>query len=166
MGAIVSAAQLERVLGLHRVCARRRARGCCMAATARSTPHLRGGFFVEPTVFCDVTPSMRIAREEIFGPVLAILPWSDEAAMLRAGQRRRLRPHVLDLDQRPDDRACARRARGGGLRVDQRGRAAISSARRSAASSSPGFGREECFGELLAFTQEKNIHVRLARRAG
>ena len=38
---------------------------------------LEGGFFVEPTVFADVTPSMRVAREEIFGPVLTVLRYSD-----------------------------------------------------------------------------------------
>jgi aldehyde dehydrogenase (NAD+) len=38
---------------------------------------LAGGFFVEPTVFADVTPSMRVAREEIFGPVLTVLRYSD-----------------------------------------------------------------------------------------
>jgi aldehyde dehydrogenase (NAD+) len=37
------------------------------------------GYFVRPTVFADVTPSMTIAREEIFGPVLSILPFDDEA---------------------------------------------------------------------------------------
>ncbi len=46
-------------------------------------PRLARGFFVEPTVFADVTPGMRIAREEIFGPVLAVLRWRDEDAMLR-----------------------------------------------------------------------------------
>jgi aldehyde dehydrogenase (NAD+) len=35
------------------------------------------GFYVTPTVFADVTPSMRIAREEIFGPVLVVLPYDD-----------------------------------------------------------------------------------------
>jgi aldehyde dehydrogenase (NAD+) len=45
---------------------------------------LEGGFFVEPTVFADVTPSMRVAREEIFGPVLTVLRYSgiDEAVAL------------------------------------------------------------------------------------
>ncbi len=38
---------------------------------------LADGFFVEPTVFADVDMSMRIAREEIFGPVLSVLRWSD-----------------------------------------------------------------------------------------
>src|SRR4029077_16414795 len=41
-------------------------------------PRLAKGFFVEPTVFADVTDDMRIAREEIFGPVVRILRWSDE----------------------------------------------------------------------------------------
>src|SRR5207302_10786085 len=45
-------------------------------------PALAKGFFIEPTVFADVTMSMRIAREEIFGPVLGVLKWSDEAKML------------------------------------------------------------------------------------
>jgi aldehyde dehydrogenase (NAD+) len=39
---------------------------------------LTGGYFVRPTVFADVTPDMTIARDEIFGPVLAILPYRDE----------------------------------------------------------------------------------------
>jgi aldehyde dehydrogenase (NAD+) len=38
---------------------------------------LEGGYFVEPTVFADVTPDMRISREEIFGPVLCILKYND-----------------------------------------------------------------------------------------
>jgi acyl-CoA reductase-like NAD-dependent aldehyde dehydrogenase len=37
-----------------------------------------GGYYVRPTVFADVKPSMRIAKEEIFGPVLSIMPYSDE----------------------------------------------------------------------------------------
>jgi aldehyde dehydrogenase (NAD+) len=39
----------------------------------------RPGFWIEPTVFADVTDEMTIAREEIFGPVLSILPAGDEA---------------------------------------------------------------------------------------
>lgn len=38
---------------------------------------LEGGYFIEPTVFADVTPEMRVAREEIFGPVLTVLKYSD-----------------------------------------------------------------------------------------
>lgn len=44
---------------------------------------LKAGFFVAPTVFADVRPEMRIAREEIFGPVLSIMPYDDEADAIR-----------------------------------------------------------------------------------
>jgi aldehyde dehydrogenase (NAD+) len=40
--------------------------------------HLNRGYFIRPTVFADVTPEMTIYREEIFGPVLSILPFEDE----------------------------------------------------------------------------------------
>jgi aldehyde dehydrogenase (NAD+) len=41
------------------------------------------GYFVRPTVFADVTPTMTIAREEIFGPVLSIIPFADEEEAVR-----------------------------------------------------------------------------------
>ena len=50
-------------------------------ASGRTIARLARGFFVEPTVFTGVTQKMRIAREEIFGPVLSILEWTDEEAM-------------------------------------------------------------------------------------
>ncbi|MGH7078518.1 MAG: aldehyde dehydrogenase family protein, partial [Acetobacteraceae bacterium] len=43
------------------------------------------GWFVEPTIFGDVNPSMRIAREEVFGPVLAVLPFDDDDDAVRIG---------------------------------------------------------------------------------
>jgi 4-guanidinobutyraldehyde dehydrogenase/NAD-dependent aldehyde dehydrogenase len=42
-----------------------------------------GGFFVEPTVFADVDNDMTIAREEIFGPVLSVIPFTDEQDAIR-----------------------------------------------------------------------------------
>ncbi|MBU3067037.1 aldehyde dehydrogenase [Nocardia sp. NEAU-G5] len=44
---------------------------------AQTPPGLRNGFYVTPTVFADVTSTMRIAREEIFGPVLVVLAYDD-----------------------------------------------------------------------------------------
>jgi aldehyde dehydrogenase (NAD+) len=43
-----------------------------------SDPALKAGWFVEPTIFTGVTNDMPIAREEVFGPVLAIIPFDDE----------------------------------------------------------------------------------------
>jgi acyl-CoA reductase-like NAD-dependent aldehyde dehydrogenase len=48
-----------------------------------ATPELRDGFFVEPTIFGDVDNGMQIAREEVFGPVLAALRFSDEDEAVR-----------------------------------------------------------------------------------
>jgi aldehyde dehydrogenase (NAD+) len=41
------------------------------------------GYFVQPTVFTDVTPEMTIAQEEVFGPVLAVIPYADEDEAVR-----------------------------------------------------------------------------------
>ena len=41
------------------------------------------GWYAKPTIFADVTNDMRIAREEIFGPVLVIIPFEDEADAIR-----------------------------------------------------------------------------------
>jgi acyl-CoA reductase-like NAD-dependent aldehyde dehydrogenase len=47
--------------------------------------HMNRGYFVRPTVFADVTPEMTIAKEEIFGPVLSIMAYDDEADVAIAG---------------------------------------------------------------------------------
>ena len=44
---------------------------------------LEAGWYVKPTIFGDVSPDMRISREEIFGPVLVITPFEDEAEAIR-----------------------------------------------------------------------------------
>lgn len=60
------------------------ARATTGGRAARLGDGLEHGFFVEPTVFADVTPDMRISREEIFGPVISVLKYSsvDEAVAL------------------------------------------------------------------------------------
>ncbi|MEZ5449911.1 MAG: aldehyde dehydrogenase family protein [Thiolinea sp.] len=42
-----------------------------------------GGFYMQPTVFAGVQPQMRLAQEEVFGPVLGVMPFEDEAEALR-----------------------------------------------------------------------------------
>ena len=51
----------------------------------KSRPDLGAGLFVEPTIFTDVRNDMRIAQEEVFGPVLAVIPFDDEAEAIRIG---------------------------------------------------------------------------------
>ncbi|CAH2803124.1 MAG: Aldehyde dehydrogenase (EC [uncultured Paraburkholderia sp.] len=54
--------------------------GATLAAGGPGRPEgFSKGYFIRPTVFADVSPDMRIARDEIFGPVLSIIPFDDEA---------------------------------------------------------------------------------------
>jgi (Z)-2-((N-methylformamido)methylene)-5-hydroxybutyrolactone dehydrogenase len=44
---------------------------------------LKDGYFIEPTIFTQVRNDMRVAREEIFGPVLSVIPFQDEEVLIR-----------------------------------------------------------------------------------
>jgi len=76
LGPLVSAVQRDRVRGYIR---KGIEEGAKLVAGGPDAPDgLEKGFFVQPTVFSDVRRDMTIAQEEIFGPVLAILPYDDE----------------------------------------------------------------------------------------
>ncbi|HZA65605.1 MAG TPA: aldehyde dehydrogenase [Geminicoccaceae bacterium] len=51
---------------------------CVLGGGPATRPECGQGWFVEPTIFTDVRPDMRIAQEEVFGPVLGIIPFEDE----------------------------------------------------------------------------------------
>ncbi|MFV2007163.1 MAG: aldehyde dehydrogenase family protein [Longimicrobiales bacterium] len=74
LGAIVSEAQLERVMGYIEA---GRSEGARLVTGGERTEVDGKGNFVTATVFADVEPSMTIAREEIFGPVAAVMPFED-----------------------------------------------------------------------------------------
>lgn len=78
MGPLVSAAQLYKVLGYIETAQREGAR----LVTGGRRAELNSGFFVQPTVFADVTDTMTIAREEVFGPVMAVLDFDSEAEVI------------------------------------------------------------------------------------
>ncbi len=81
LGPLVSAAQRERVRGYIE---KGRAEGAKLVTGGTEPPEgLDRGYFVRPTVFSEVESSMTIAQEEIFGPVLAILPYEDEDDAVR-----------------------------------------------------------------------------------
>jgi gamma-glutamyl-gamma-aminobutyraldehyde dehydrogenase len=76
MGALVDDTQLKTVMGYIDSGA---SEGARIAAGGRRVRAETGGFYVEPTVFDGVRNSMKIAREEIFGPVMGVIRFSDEA---------------------------------------------------------------------------------------
>jgi betaine-aldehyde dehydrogenase len=151
MGPLVSAAQPEGH-GLHRP---RQAEGARLVTAAAAMN--RGGLFVEPTVFADVTDGMEIAREEVFGPVMAVLTSTPRTRWWR-GPMPPLRPGGRRLHPRHDARAPGHRAAAGGHLLDQRlqpdaGRGAL---RRVKAS---GVGRENGRAAVEHYTQVKSVYV-------
>jgi aldehyde dehydrogenase (NAD+) len=80
-GPLINARQLERVTGYIAKGSEEGAR--LVVGGDRPGGDLAAGNFVNPTLFADVDNSMTIAREEIFGPVLAVIPFSDEEEAIR-----------------------------------------------------------------------------------
>src|SRR5687767_2683270 len=75
LGAVASKGQMERVLKYIGIA--KKEGGTLVAGGERHDIGTGKGYFMQPTVFADVTPSMTIAREEIFGPVLAAIEFAD-----------------------------------------------------------------------------------------
>jgi aldehyde dehydrogenase (NAD+) len=80
MGPLISAKQRDRVLGY---IDKGVAEGATLAVGGGRPSHLPKGFYVEPTLFVDVENSMTIAQEEIFGPVLSVIPFEDDDDAVR-----------------------------------------------------------------------------------
>jgi aldehyde dehydrogenase (NAD+) len=80
MGPQVNARQRERVLAYIE---QGKSEGARLLLGGGRPAHLEKGYYVEPTVFVDVTNDMTIAREEIFGPVLAVITYDDEEDAIR-----------------------------------------------------------------------------------
>ncbi len=117
IGPLVSDAQRTRV---REYIAKGEAEGAKLVAGGAEPPEgLETGYFVRPTVFSDVTPEMTIAQEEIFGPVLSIMPYDDEdeAAEIANGTVYGLDGGVWSADPERA-KAFARRMRTGQVQVN------------------------------------------------
>jgi aldehyde dehydrogenase (NAD+) len=115
-GPLVSKRQQERVLAYIE---QGRQEGARLVCGGGIPSHLSKGFYVEPTLFADVTNDMAIAREEIFGPVLVVIPFDDDDDAVRIANDS---PYGLsgmitagDLDRA---KAVARRIRTGTLGIN------------------------------------------------
>lgn len=80
MGPLINKKQQERVLAYIE---KGKAEGARLVVGGGVPAHLPKGFYVEPTLFADVTNDMTIAREEIFGPVLVVIPYDDDDDAVR-----------------------------------------------------------------------------------
>lgn len=83
VGPVTTPPQLEKILGYIDI-AKSEGAECILGGGRPSSPELSKGWFVEPTIFSSVRNDMRIAQEEVFGPVLAVIPFDtdDEAIQI------------------------------------------------------------------------------------
>jgi aldehyde dehydrogenase (NAD+) len=77
VGPITTKAQYDTILSYIEIAHNDGAR-CVLGGKPAAQPEFAKGYFVEPTIFVDVTTEMRIAQEEVFGPVLAVLPFEKD----------------------------------------------------------------------------------------
>ena len=77
IGPVTTPIQYKKILDYIEI-AKNEGAKCILGGGPANSPDLPGGQFVEPTIFTDVKPEMRIAKEEVFGPVLSIIGFEDE----------------------------------------------------------------------------------------
>ena len=118
LGPLVSDAQRERVRGYIK---KGKEEGAKLVTGGAEPPEgLESGYFVRPTVFSEVKPDMTIAQEEIFGPVLSIIPYDSEDEAVGDRQLTDLRPRRRRLvgGSRSARSAFARRMRTGQVDIN------------------------------------------------
>ena len=115
MGPVISKRQQERVLGYIEIGKKEGAR---LIAGGKAGSDKGGGFFVEPTCFVDVDNNMRIAREEIFGPVLAVIPFEDDEDAIRIANDSEYGLSAMVAGSPERAMAIARRLRTGTVSVN------------------------------------------------
>ncbi len=162
MGALISKQHFERVMDFIESAS---SEGASLVTGGKAAigPGLENGFFIEPTIFADVEPEMRIASEEIFGPVLAVRKWSEEQTMLDEvnGLEYGLTCSIWTQDLTKAHRAAAL-VDVGYVWVNEVAKHFLGAPFGGVKQS--GIGREESIDELLSFTQEKNIHINITQR--
>jgi len=156
-GAIVNQAQFDKVRGYIEI---GRSEGARLVAGGAppAGAEFRNGLFIRPTVFADVDPGSRLAQEEIFGPVLAAMPFNgyDDAVAIANSVRYGLTASAFTTSLATAHR-FARDVAAGYVWINEVSRHIQGAAFGGVKDS--GLGREEGTEELLSYTQSKNVHV-------
>ena len=163
VGPVTTRQQRERILE-YMALARGAGAECVLGGGTPTDARLGGGWFVEPTIFTGVNNSMRIAREEVFGPVLAVIPFDDEEEALAIANDT---PYGLAAGVWTTDMGCA-------LRMSERLMAgtvwincyrAVSFMAPFGGFKRSGLGRENGREAIDAYLQTKTVWIDIAGRA-
>ncbi len=159
MGSLVSQAQLDKVKHYVQVGLEDGGRLVC-GGKQPADPALKDGFFYEATVFADMKQSMRLANEEVFGPILSVFKWADEEQMwsdvnsVDFGLTGSIWTQNINTAHR-----AAQRIYTGYVWINNASQHFVGAPFGGVKQS--GIGREECFAELLEFTYTKNVNLKL-----
>lgn len=163
MGPVVSKQQFDTVMNYIHIGQQEGARLVCGGKPAKVEGH-EGGYYIEPTIFADVTNDMRIAQEEIFGPVLSVIKYTNiEEAIRQANDT--IYGLAAGVWTRNINEAyrIARELRAGTVWINDwhmlRSDAPFGGYKQS------GFGRELGRDALEAYTQVKHVHASLMPEA-
>jgi acyl-CoA reductase-like NAD-dependent aldehyde dehydrogenase len=160
LGPIVSREQMEKVLSYIEIGKKEGATVLC-GGTRIVDPALANGYFVAPTILGNVKNKMRVAQEEIFGPVLCVIRWKDydsmiaEANDIAYGLGAGLWTETLPLALK-----TAKALQSGTVWVNTYNALAAGAAFGGYKKS--GFGRECAFETLMHYTQTKSVFVSTA----
>lgn len=157
LGPIVSKRQYERIMGYIEGA---KSEGIKLV-TGGGQPDdklLKDGFFIAPTIFDNVSPKAKIAREEIFGPVMSVFQWDDYEAMLtQCNELEYGLTAAIVTNNLAQAMETADRVEAGYVWINSNGRYLGAP---YGGWKSSGIGQEETFDELLSYTQIKNVNMR------
>lgn len=162
MGPLVTREHLERVMGF--VSSGREQGARLVTGGERPNgPTPEGGYYLRPTLFADVSPEMRIGREEIFGPVMSMMPWSETEEVIAAANDTELgltaSVWTSDLDTA---HRVAERLEAGYVWVNDSARHYWGTP--FGGHKNSGLGREESIEEYESYMEQKAVHVILRGR--
>jgi betaine-aldehyde dehydrogenase len=157
LGPIVSEKQFQRVMGYIEA-GKQEGAELVTGGAKPAAPALAGGYFIQPTVFDGVRDTMRIAREEIFGPVMSVMTWTDvDDVFSRANALSYGLTAAIVTNDLAQAMEAAHRLDAGYVWINGNGRYLGAP---YGGWKSSGLGVEETFDELLSYTQIKNVHMR------
>jgi betaine-aldehyde dehydrogenase len=159
VGPVISQEQLDRVLGYVEL-GKKEATLVAGGRGRLTEGSLANGFFVEPAVFDNVDPNSRLAQEEVFGPVLSVIPFNDVDDAIRIANNTRYglvaAVWTKDLDKAL---TVAKKVRAGTVWVNTYGK--LYHSMEFGGVKQSGLGRHYGLEGLLEFTELKHIHIQL-----